>query len=274
MQKFDKDKIFRTTTRALFFAAVAVLFGGALLSDYGGDGYLHPACLWTAVGLFVLWSVFGVVRSVFRFSDIKMSVKEENARAERENADLRQGEEARKAEINATDRNHELTEKRALGAWMRASEDVPRFASKSKAAWVNLACVVLFLAFIVGFIVLAACGLVLYALICLGAGFVIIFVLFAVHVIHKRLSSASWNIDRSRREKATVLACMISDESSYSYGVGYNGKTTRILGTTYLVYLDLNGEIKRAYVRKYYNKGETVYEFRNKKLKDMVVADE
>ena len=49
MQKFDKDKIFRTTTRALFFAAVAVLFGGALLSDYGGDGYLHPACLWTAV---------------------------------------------------------------------------------------------------------------------------------------------------------------------------------------------------------------------------------
>ncbi len=50
MQKFDKDKIFRTTTRALFFAAVAVLFGGALLSDYGGDGYLHPACLWTAVG--------------------------------------------------------------------------------------------------------------------------------------------------------------------------------------------------------------------------------
>ncbi len=98
--------------------------------------------------------------------------------------------------------------------------------------------------------------------------------MFAVHVIHKRLSSASWNIDRSRREKATVLACMISDESSYSYGVGYNGKTTRILGTTYLVYLDLNGEIKRAYVRKYYNKGETVYEFRNKKLKDMVVADE
>ncbi len=115
-----------------------------------------------------------MVRSVFRFSDIKKSVKEENARAERENADLRQEEEARKAEINATDRNHELTEKRALGAWMRASEDVPRFASKSKAAWVNLACVV-------GFIVLAACGLVLYALICLGAGFVIIFVCRARH---------------------------------------------------------------------------------------------
>lgn len=38
--------------------------------------------------------------------------------------------------------------------------------------------------------------------------------------------------------------------------------------------IGVEGEQKRPYVGQFYNKGETVYVFRNRKLKDMVVVDE
>ncbi len=226
------------------------LFGGIILMVYGS----------LAVGIIMLIKMF-------------REAKKYNKYLEDNNIDESAEEEAFKQYINSTRHNIEATSFRSLSLWLRACKDAPK--DKSKSSWFNLFVIILFLICCLGFIVLGGIGLFPYALGCLGLGFSCIFFLLIKHLVHKKISTSRKNIDMdSPSMLATVISSVISDESSFSTGGRRRTQTTRILSTTYLVYLDVAGEQKKAYSKTFYNKGTKVYVRANKKLKDMVVIDE
>ena len=196
-----------------------------------------------------------------------------NKYLEDNNIDERAEEEAFKTYINNTNHNQEATAFRELSMWLRANKNAPK--EKSVRSYVNLVLVILFGCCLIAFVPLLCSGQTFAGLIVWGTAFAIIFILLIIHLVHKKISTNRKNIDRNVPSKlGTVISCTISDESSYGSGKTYHLKTNRILSTTYLIHLDVAGETKKAYSKTFYNKGEKVYVFQNKKLKDMVIIEE
>lgn len=231
-------------------------------------------------GVFGLYAGGGLLISflllISMIKEIKYMIKEAkkyNQYLEDNCIDEAAEEEAFKAYINSTNLNMDSVNFRELSLWLRNIKNSPK--DKSKSAWFNLFIIILFLVCLVGFVVFAAIGLLAYAIGSLGLGFACIFLLLIIHLAHKRISTNKKNINKHEpSQPATVIATVICDETTFASGNRPWRKTTRILSTTYLVYLDVAGVQKKAYSKKFYNKGTKVYVYKNKKLKDMVIIDE
>ncbi len=209
-----------------------------------------------------------LVINVIMLIDMFKKAKAYNRYLEENKIDEQAEETAFKTYINHTRYNQDATAFRAVSMWLRAINNSP----KNKSSYINLFLIILFFCCCISFIILSACGLITIALICLGLGFAIILTLLLIHLVHKKVSTNNKNIDfNAPAQLATVKSCVISDESTYTSGSHYSTQTNRILSTTYLVYLDVDGKEKRAYSKNYYNKGDKVYVYPNKKLKNMVI---
>lgn len=268
----SNKNVYKIVSIVLNVVAVALIVLGVLLGPKKGDGkvYVNLPIVLTGIATCILGNLAIVIA---RFVKLVKEAKAYNKYLEENNVDEREEEEAFKAYINSTSHNQEETAFRSLTLWLRANKNAPK--DKSVRSYVNLVLVILFLCCLPTFIVLLNAGQKVAGLSVLGAAFALILALLIINLIHKKISTNKNNIDRSvPAKRATVISCIISDETSYGFGRRYYQKTNRILSTTYLVHLDVDGETKQAYSKTFYNKGETVWVYQNKKLKDVVIIEE
>lgn len=268
----NNKSVLKKVQIALTVVSVAVIILGIVFGPNHNDGkvYVNLPIVLTGIAMCILGNLAIVIAM---FVKLIKDAKAYNKYLEENNVDEREEEEAFKAYINSTNHNQEATAFRSLTMWMRANKNAPK--DKSVRSYVNLVLVILFLCCLVAFLVVMGINLIA-GLSVLGAAFAIIILLLIINIAHKKISTNKKNIDRSvPAKRATVISCIISDETSYGSGRNYYHQTNRILSTTYLVHLDVDGETKKAYSKIFYNKGETVHVYQNKKLKDVVIiADE
>lgn len=265
----DKRKI---ALVLLNVVSVALIIAGIVFGPKRNDGrvYVNLPVVLAGIVLCIAGN-FGIV--VATFVKLVIDAKAYNRYLEENNVDEREEEEAFKTYINNTAHNQEATAFRDVSMFLRANKNAPK--EKGVRSYANLVLVILFLCCLPTFVVLLCAGQRNAGLVVLGAAFGIILVLLTIALVHKKISTNRKNIDRSCPPKtATVISSMISDESTFGSGRRYNLRTNRILSTTYLIYLDVDGETKKAYSKTYYNKGEKVCVYRNKKLKDVVIIKE
>lgn len=252
---------------------VAMIVIGIVSGPNYDDGKMYVNLPLVLIGIALLIvGDFAIV--IAMMVQLVKDAKAYNKYLEDNNIDERAEEEAFKTYINNTNHNQRETAFRSLSLWLRANKNAPK--EKSVRSYVNLVLVILFGCCLVAFVPLLCTGQTLAGLIVWGAAFAIIFILLIIHLVHKRISTNRKNIDYNvPTQPATVISCTISDESSYGFGSrNYYHQTNRILSTTYLIHLDVAGETKKAYSKIYYNKGEKLYVYQNKKLKDMVIIRE
>ncbi len=260
---------YRRATKLVIICGMLLIFTGLMIMGF------YPGHLFTVVmticGI-VLVVVGSLVVNIIMLVNLVKAAKKYNQYLEDNHIDESAEEAAFIDYINHTRHNIDAASFRSLSLWLRSMKNTPK--DTSFRAKFNLFVIILFLACIVGFPVCLGINLYL-GMACLGLGFSCILLLLIVHLTHKRIASNHKNIDLSTAPlRGTVTACHISDESTFSTGGRRATQTTRILATTYLVYLDVDGVPKKAYSKTYYNNGTQVYVRQNKKLKDMVIIDE
>ena len=252
--------------------SLAVLIAGLVFGPDKHDGkvYVNLPVVLTGIAMLV---VGDLIITIAMFVSFVKAVKAYNRYLTENNIDERAEEEAFKNYINQTRHNQEAMAFRTFSLWLRANQNAPK--DKSFRSYFNLVLVILFLCCLVAFMPLMAWHLVA-GLSTLGTAFGIIILLLIINVTHDKMAANRKNIDYNLPTQiATVISCSINSESSYGFGSDYYGhQTNRILSTTYLIHLDVAGETKKAYSKTYYNKGEKVEVYQNRKLKDAVIIKE
>lgn len=265
---FNKNKYWKLFRLILLIPVIIFIIGICLMSNNTVNKNVSVGLM---IGGAILFAICSLILSIFKFAGLVKSAKKYNEYVDINSLDEKEEERLLKEAINSTSKNRELRNFRSMSLYLKAVKDAPR--DTSPMAYFNLAVIVLFIACCIGFVAFSLSGLILIGFICLGVAFLSIIFLLLYHIIHKKMSNSPKNIDFSSISQATVISCTISDEGSMSMGATYNN-TTKILSTTYLVYLDVCGEKKKAYSKTFYNKGDKVAVYMNKKLKDMVKIDE
>lgn len=164
-------------------------------------------------------------------------------------------EEGSKKAINATDHNANSMAVRQIANWLQAL----KLASKGDIIK-SILFVSVFVGCLVGFVVLAAMG---YGAWCIlpwgiGCGMIVIALIVTKILEHRSVSSKRVNKNMPS-QKATVVGCYTSSESYVSTGSNRHTQTSRIVNTTYRVLVDIGGERKTAFSKKFYNEGEEIY---------------
>ena len=272
MKAKTKKDPYRRALRLWSLISVVVLVVGLATGPQRHDGHVYVNLPVVLTGMAML-VVGDLIITIAMFVSFIKAVKAYNRYLTENNIDERAEEEAFKDYINHTRHNQEATAFRAFSLWLRANQNAPK--DKSFRSYFNLVMIILFLGCLVAFGPLMACGLAV-GLSVLGAAFGIIILLLIINVTHDKRAANRKNIDYNvPTQMATVISCSINSESSYGFGSDYYGhQTNRILSTTYLIHLDVAGETKKAYSKTYYNKGEKVEVYQNRKLKDAVIIKE
>ncbi len=260
---------YRRATKLVIIAGMLLIFTGLMIMGF------YPGHMFTVVmticGIVLVVGGALVVNIIMLVNMVK-AAKKYNQYLVDNHIDESAEEAAFIDYINSTHHNIDAASFRSLSLWLRSMKNTPK--DTSFRAKFNLFVVILFLVCIVGFPICLGINLYL-GMACIGLGFACILLLLIVHLAHKGIASNRKNIDiNTAPQRGTVTACHISDESTFSTGGRRATQTTRILSTTYLVYLDVDGTTKKAYSKQYYNAGDQVYVRQNKKLKDMVIIDE
>lgn len=264
-----KRNIYNIATVIVILISITLIISGVCVVLNQSNKVLF---LPLVLGGAALMTVGGITINLIRLVNLVKNAKNYNKFLEDNNVNEREEEEAFKTYINNTRHNRNATNFRMLSLWLRSAKNSPK--DNSKLAKFNLFMVILFFACILGFIVFSIMGLLYVGLACIGLGLFVIILVILIQVIHQKISNNSKNIDETNAPVlGTVIACSLSGESSFGSGRDQL-QTTRIISTTYLVYIDVLGEQKKAYSKRYYNKGEKVYVYQNKKLKDMVKIKE
>lgn len=267
-KKNGKFNIYRIIFGTWLIASITIVIVSIVLAFFN-DGYVNVPLLLTGI-----ISLFGgaFIYSVFLIVYLFVKANKYNKYLEENNIDERAEEQVFKEYINTTRHNRYAVIFRSISMWLRTVKRTPKKASNIV---FSIGFVVVFVGCIIAFIIFTGLGNTFWALLSWGIGAGVFFIVLFSHLIYVKLSTSTKNIDTTApSQPATVTACTLSSESYMSSGSHYATNTTRILGTTYLLYLNINGEQKRAYSKKYYNAGETVYVYLNKKLKDIVIFDE
>ena len=253
--------------------SIATMILGFVTGPDKNDGkvYVNLPLVLIGIGMCIIGNF---IIAITMLVTVVKEAKAYNQYLEENEIDEKEEEAAFKTYINNTTHNQEATSFRELSMWLRAMKNAPK--EKSVRSYVNLVLVILFAGCCLTFVPLLCAGQMIAGLAVFGAAFACIFLLLIIHLVHKKISNNPRNIDQNLAPQcATVQSCTISDESSYGWGSkNYYHQTNRILSTTYLICLDVNGEQKKAYSKTFYNKGEKVYVYQNKKLKDMVIIKE
>ncbi len=270
--KKNTFKKLKNVLRVWFFICIAIIIFGIVFGPNKNDGkhYVNFAVIF--IGMAML-TVGCLIIAIAMLVELIKDAKAYNKYLEENNIDEREEEEAFKTYINNTNHNQEATAFRALSMWLRVNKYAPK--EKGVRSYVNLVLLILFACCSLTFVPLLCAGQIVAGLSILGSAFTLLFALLIINWVHKKISTNSKNIDHNVPSKlATVISCTLCDEGMYSSGQIYSARTNRILFTTYLIALDVDGELKKAYSKTYYNKGEKVNVYQNKKLKDIVIIGE
>lgn len=260
-----KIETLRKLSKIFVFLSIGILIIGIILSVSSSvSNDISFAVLISGISLVI---ISGFISSLLRLVILIKKAKEYNNEIETKNLDEKEEERVLKETINSTSHNRDTVNLRSMSMYLKTLKESPR--DKSASAYIGLFFIILFVLCIIGFVVFSTMGNILVALICIGVAFLSIIILMIYHLVHKKIANSDKNIDYSISYQATVTACVMSDESSVSSGARCNN-TSRVLSTTYLVYLDVYGEQKKAYSKTFYNKGDKVLVYANKKLKNMV----
>lgn len=247
----------------------AILF---MLGMFIGAFYLGTT--FSFIMIFVIIGVFTAIGLCLNMMHLRRLVREAEAYNQYladNHIDAAAEEEAFKAYINQTTDNVEADSFRAMALWLRTKPFHPKKHLDPLSIF-NLGLLIVFLTCLIAFVVFIIMDMVYIALACFVVAFADIGIILIIHAVHKHIANNPRNINQSLApQQGTVTACTISDETSVTTG---RTQTTRILSTTYLVDLDVNGEPKKAYTKQPYNPGTTVYVRQNTKLTNMVVIDE
>ena len=261
----------RRALAVLLILVVILLLVGWFVGAY----YFGPAFSFTVILIIMAGMVaYGLGTNLVNLQRLVRAAEAYEQYLADNHIDLAAEEEAFKAYINRTGQNLDAESLRAMVHWLRAKTLHPQKHLTPLAVF-NLGLLILFFTGIFAFVVFMIMDLIYLAVACIGIAFVAFLILLGVHLVHKHIANNPKNVDRSLAPlRATVTACTISDETSTTTGARRRTHTTRILSTTYLVYLDVEGQAKIAYSKRPYNPGTTVYIRENRKLKNTVVIDE
>lgn len=265
-------KVMKWIKRIVVFTAVAG-FVSCLISIYQKNESAEMVLRILGFSLFGLAFLVGIAGGLINSKNLIKRIKEEkNKQRERYEEDKSAWEEEAIEFINDTGYGEEH-KKRIAVRWLfhlgNAKKNIKYFSNKSRILGGIMITICALLA--ISIVPLFAFGKTVAALIVLGSFFAI-FIASAIinSIIEKKSISRGVKYKREimngkmsdcEEKAAKVIGCILSSESSFSSGGAanrYYNERTKILSTTYRVIVDVDGEEKTAFSKKFYNEGDIV----------------
>lgn len=260
--------ILKVICAAWLAVSVGLIVLGVALGLNGPEHKVNTVMLFVGVGML---GVFGVAMTVAYSMRLLSEAKRFGDALD--GGDARADEEAYKEDINNSRGNRFITDARAAGHYLhavKAARQGKAGAPQRGKAILSLLFVAAFIGCCIGFAVCLVTGHNTAGFVFIGAGFGLIFIALIVYLIVSKIS-ANNNYAAGETVPATVVSCICVGEQTIATGAYRNTEKNRVFGTTYLVTVELDGEILQAYCKRFFNEKETVYVRRHKLLKNTVI---